>query len=338
MAYVLRGFGIGLKQTQQRQRLRGFGVTDKPPVDIGEAWKASFTGINKNSGIGGPTLEIPTNTAAKCCFCIPVFAKTSGGTNYENDQSAVREGFGDFIDSVSMELQKDGVAVATLTDSTYGTYFPYKFHVKDSINYVGYLFNWQSVLSAFGVGTYQVRYVLTDINTNELETYSFPFDLKVYSALGVDSTVRIDFTQNQIFGNWKSPDQFVNLVGVEWFNQLRLPSSMFSYPTTTYEKERYRQSNGVSVPVENNQEPIYRLLVEALPYWMHDFIKVELLTSDAIYITDYNSTNPAGAGQIVDLGVDHEGDYEPQWDGDAQEVPVEVEFRLRQNNLRARFC
>lgn len=333
-----RGIGIGLKQSQQRQSLHGWGLTDKPPIDKGEAWKEVFTGIRKNSGLQGPSLEIGPNTAVQCCFCLPVLAKTTGGDNYTNDQSAVRQGFGAFITAVDLELNLNGRKIADLNNNTYGTYFAYGFHEADGIKHVGYLIDWQSVLAAHGTGTYQVKFVTTDINTDNDATFSFPYKLRVYNDLWADDTVRLDFTQSQIFGNWEVPSESINLIGVNWFNQIRLPNALFGFPDTDYEKERYRQTNRVTVAVENSQERIYQLILGGLPYWVHYFLENEVLTSDSIFITDYNSTNPAGAGNIIDLGIDHQGGYERDWDGEAQEVAATLEFRLRKNNLQTKFC
>lgn len=289
------------------------------------------------------TLDLPANTALDCCFCIPALAESGSTDELKNDIANFIYHFGSTVTTSTLYLQKHNGAefadVAALTGSSvYGTDVPFGSISTGDLNYIGYQLEWEKVLTAEGIGSYRVRIEYTSLGS-VIDLFSFPYKLQIYNPVRADETVRVDFYNDKIIGKYDDPKltrNFLPFTSLGWRNQLRLPNSIFGYPTSTYEQEEVRYLSGRRVDNKNEQEPEYKLIVGGAPYWLHDYIRTEVLQSDLISITDYNSTNPAGC--FVEFDVKNSGGYEPGWEADLQNVPVEMTFRIDTNNLRSLIC
>lgn len=305
----------------------------------GEAVKTKVLFLAENPVSKDKEVLLPENVAEKCCFCLPVFGDISDTAKEKNDISSflipVKA-----VTAVTFVLQKlvDGAYsdVATITDNTYGLYLPLSFVTIDGNDHAGLRVDWRNVLSVDGAGTYRIKITITPSFGVATDFFSFVYDLRAYSAIEADETVRFEFWNNNIIGDWENGSQVKNFGSLNWRNMLRLSRSIFGREVSTYEQEEVRFDNGVLVDVQNDQTREFELEIGAAPHFIHKFIKTEILQSDQIYVTDYNSTNPAGS--FVDINVKHTGDYAPIWNRNAQEPPVVLTFKLRQNNDRKKLC
>lgn len=313
-------------------------------MSSGEVIQAIFTLIPTDPSVVPTLLELPAPTSDyNCCYIIPVLAKPLGaGGDLFNDQTGRLYRFNSQITSVTLFLQKDSgsgfVDVKTLNNNDFGTFFPFAFEILDGNKYIGYLIEWSKVLddADLGVGQYRLRIELTDIFTNVNNRFSCAYSLKVYTPFSADKTVRFDFFNNRLKGDDLDPSKVFNYGDLNWFDQMRLPNSIFGENTSEYEQETILFGGGVSRNIENNQEPEYIFRLRRAPFFIHDYLKTTAFMADEILLTDYNTGNRSGP--FRSFRVIHSGSYAPNWDNGAQEPSSETKFKLRQNNLKDKRC
>ena len=120
-------------------------------------------------------------------------------------------------------------------------------------------------------------------------------------------------------------------------NQLRIPNSKFWGDFSEFEEESTMYANGLDQWTKDSQVEKYKLNIASLPRNVHKIIKVEILQSGNVEITDFNSLNPT---PHVRKPVKRDSEYSPEWDegGTAENAPVEVTFRQRFQNFNHKRC
>ena len=135
-----------------------------------------------------------------CLTILPRFAKV-GGEEKENDTDSFLFRVLNSTDSGTLELWKQtnsgDVKQADLNVSTYGTYYPLGSftNVSGQELYLGYVLDWESVLSNFGIGKYYVKANLTIFGSNTNQ-FSPVFDLQEYTDERADGTFVLKTIQN----------------------------------------------------------------------------------------------------------------------------------------------
>jgi hypothetical protein len=283
-----------------------------------------------------PSIDYADDAFEKCCFDLSIFASTSSTDPLKNDVTSCYYGYSNLASSVEMKLLKEGVVVATLNNNTYGTFYPFAFHINGGKSYIGYQINWRDVLIAFGEGQYQVRFDITTIfATTEFE-YWFPYCLKNYSIGNIDETVRLEFWHDGIIGNWKDDKDRRSFKGLNWYNSIRFPKGMVYNARREFTSEQIQYSNGFIQDVTLEQVPLYDLIVDRMTNELHNYIGSEVVTADEIIVTDYNSKSPLRP--FVNKELKFRGNYEPNWQLLNNKPSILIQFEQRYNNLRKRFC
>jgi hypothetical protein len=301
----------------------------------GECIKKQFTLIPL--GIGEtPTIDYADDVFQRCCFELPIVASTASTDTLKNDITSAIYGYSNLADAVEMKLLKEGSVVATLNNNTYGTLYDFGFHEDGGKKYIGYKVDWRLVLIAFGEGQYQIRFDITTIFASTVFDYWFTYCLKNYSVPIVDETVRLEFYHNGIIGNWKDDKDRRSFKGLDWYNSIRFPKAMIYNSRREFESEEIQYDNGFLQDVKLEQKPLYDLIVEPMTNELHNYVGCEVVTSDEIIVTDYNSRSPLRP--FVNKELKFKGNYEPNWQGLANKSSVLLQFEQRYNNLRKRFC
>jgi len=306
----------------------------------GECIRQVFYMVKDNPSPDVVVLDIPPSRLNECCFELSVLADTSSSDEFKNDRNGFLFGFNkDLISSTVLKLEQfiNGAwaEVATLNSNTYGTFYALNFF-ENSLNetFTGYQLNWKDVLTVLGEGDYRVKCIATFSVGGVSNFYSYSYCLKQYTPNRADKTVRLEWYMNGKFGNVddKRPNDWGDL---NWYNSYRL-EGFFGFPSATYEDEYVQYQNGQRLYVVNEQEPEYTLLLKKLPQYIHDNIRMEVLQSDRLLISDYNSNNSA---QYVQKEVQRTSAYEPQWHKmQSMFASVEVKFRQSYNNLKKLRC
>lgn len=302
----------------------------------GEAFKRTFSLIKK----GLPekdTIEFLEERKERCSFQLPILASAVSTDQLLNDKTSVYFGYSDIVTAVTLKLFKCDVEVKTLNNNNYGTYFSFGFHDDGLKKYVGYLIDWKLILLDIdlGEGEYFVRAECTLLTGGTYEDDSFVYCLNEYTTARADGTVFFRFYHNGIIGDRNIQEDSVSYKGLFYQNGIRLKGIVLS-ESVPYETEDVQYTNGKRVEVKKDAEPVYTLELQPLPYFLHKFLRNELVNADELYLSDYNVDCPLRP--FLNVSLKHYGNYEPTYKETNKSVPISLEWQLRTNNLRKRFC
>lgn len=313
---------------------------------LGEAQFENFKLITNNPVDPDSELDLPKFSATSCCYDLPVFAELTFTKDFNNDKSSVIYFYDNaFSDSV-LELEKyvsgEWTKVADLNDNTYGTYYPFGFYTNNqNENVLGYEIEWKYILTALGVGRYRVKTIETNIfgTTNK---YSLEWTLKQYSQYIVDKTTRISWWISGLTGNSSNDKRKRDFGDLNWFNEIRLPNSLFWSKTSEYEKDYVQYQNGQKVWIKDERTRSYKFELIQAPNYIHELLSGEVFQADTIMITDYNSNNPAlnsdCTPELIEKYIKLSSSYEPGWNYGAKYANVELTFVNEYQNFVRKRC
>lgn len=285
-----------------------------------------------------PIVEVPNipDSDVQCCsdFVLKVLADNTNN-DLNNDRSGFLWWFNDLVTNAELFLQRftNGAwaNVASMEANTdYGTPYDYEFYVNSAgESFVGYQLNWADVLAEEGIGQYRVKCVTTDFSTATNSLYSPIYCLKTYTPNLANGTVRIEYLLNGTLGINDQDKNVRDLGTLNWYNSFRL-GGYFGFPTSQYEEERVKYSNGEQQFVKDEQEPEFSLKLKPQPFFIHEYMRTDVMQADEILITDYNAKNPFN---YVAKNVYKASGYQPQWKPlQSKLAPVEVKFKQKFNN------
>lgn len=313
---------------------------------LGEAIKEDFILIKNDPAEELIELDLPKSTLIDCCFSLPVLAKLTGGDRFTNDQSSVIYFYDQGITTASLNLQKwngsNWVQVAALVDDTYGTNYPFGFaENQEGEKLLGYLIDWQKVLNEEGEGSYRIQTEETPIVGSTVNRYSFDWCLQTYTNLRADKTVRFDWFNTGVIGDLNDDKKvrdfgkLANGNSYKWFNSLRMPDALFGNNTSSFEREFVRYQSGAETWIKDEQVESYQLITGYYPEYLHKFIKVDLIQSDELFVTNYFSN---ANSQHRERAVVPSSDYAPNWSYNSKFASVEVTFEQKYQNQFHKRC
>lgn len=303
-------------------------------ASTGDAIKKDFLLIMK-SGASPTTISYLESAAERCCFKLRVLADEASTLEYKNDVTSVYFGYHQNVTNVVLSLWKNDVDTEVDLED-YGDLEVYGFHEDDGKKYIGYQINWKSILedADLGEGEYFIRATKTMLVGAEETEDSFTWCLQQFTNARADGTVKIEFTHNGIIGDYLIDEEQKSFKGLNWYNSIRLEGQVYG-EKSEFETEEIQYNNGTKIDVKVDQNPIYELILNPMPNFLHRYMKIEALLGDEILVTDYNTNNPLKP--IVQKAVLFAGNYEPQWKGQNPNASVAIQLEQKINNLRKRF-
>ena len=298
----------------------------------GQAIKQDFVILSKSQD--QQTILI-TKQQEECCFELPALAEEVETSELRNDKHSVIWFFGQLFTGAEMILERhngaDFAEVDVLDSNTYGTFSAFGFFTnKFGEKAIGYQLNWRAVLLAWGEGDYRIKVEATPEIGAAFEDYSFNFCLKKYTEPRADMTTRISWNRNGQFGDIAQDERNNDFGTLNWFNQIRLPSSFFGRPTNDQEKKFTKYAGGNEIWTTDIRVEKYLWLGYSYPAFMHNYLSRNVTAGDDITITDYNLTNP---NQFVNKKVVYESNYAPDWLDDVDKANIELTFKQEFQNL-----
>lgn len=279
--------------------------------------------------------DIPVSET-QCCsnFVLKVLADNTN-EDLNNDRSGFLWWFNDTINDAVLDLQQfiagTWTDVASLTaSSTYGTPYDYEFYVNSAGEaFVGYQLNWSDVLADFGESMFRVKCTATDFSSTNNYLYSPIYCLKTYTPARAEGTIRVEYYLSGQLGINENDEAVRNLGSLNWYNSYRV-GGYFGYNSSTYEETRITYNNGERLFVTDDQEPEFTMKLKPQPYFIHEYFRTDVMMSDMIEITDYNSKNPIN---LVKKKVFKNSGYAPAWKPlQSKLASVEVKFKQVFNN------
>lgn len=280
-----------------------------------------------------PTMQEAIDSG--CEFKLPALAEYEPTDDHFNDRHSVIWFFDELFSDVEIFLQKKvngaWVDLTELNNNVYGTFYQFGFFVnKFSESAIGYQIEWTKVLNEEGPGMYRVRVTGTPAIGTYTDQYSFEFDLKVYNHWRADRTVRVQWNRSGCLGNRLKDEKVDDYGTLDWFNQIRIPNSMFGFDTSELTQEYVRYPNGSNVWLGDNQVEELTWNIYALPNYIHRFIQVDVMQSGKQTFTDYNKLAPT---KNVDRVVVATSGYKPEWIVGTINANVTVTFKPYSENL-----
>jgi len=270
-----------------------------------------------------------------CGFKFNVYAY-AGTDDLKNDKFSVLSMSQNWATAVVFTIQKmvgsswtDQVAIM---DNTYGEFYDQGAWPSKPY-YAGILIYWKNVLALLGVGEYRIKTVET-IPLGPNTTFSRASCLHEYGC-AVENSVRLEWWNNKGIGDINNDRSILDFSDLNWYNQVRLPLSIFGYPTSTYETEEIQYDNGEWLDVVKTQEEKYQLITSALPAWLHGTIKTLACQANELLVTDYSPNNPQ---EIIQKQVKLTSEYSPRYTRGSKCAPVTLEFKPSFNNLEIYRC
>jgi hypothetical protein len=213
-----------------------------------------------------------------------VFGHTADATDtYKNDQTSFL--FTKLItsDTYSLELWKEGVKVADLTDDTYGKYFGVGFTALYPL-YYGYRLDWERVLTLEGAGCYTLRNSATILGVSTVVD-SCCYYLLPYDDCSAAGTVKIFWKQN---GNIESNP--IKYAGLAWYNWIRVPSIFWNNaPTEEIDEIEKTSRKFENIQVQSVDE--FTLDIKSIPFCVSKIFDKNICLATEIEVTDYNPDN-----------------------------------------------
>lgn len=277
----------------------------------------------------------PAININNCNFFLPALAEYEPTDDHFNDKHSVIWFFDELFTEAKIYLQSKSsgvwVDISELTDNTYGIFYEYGFFVnKFSEKSLGYLIDWSKVLNEEGPGVYRVRTSGTKSIGVFADQYSFEFNLQVYTLDRADRTTRVQWNRSGVLGN-RLQDERVDDYGIlNWFNQIRIPNSIFGFGNSELTEEYIRYPNGSNIWVGDSQIEELTWNIYHLPNYIHRFIQVDILQSGKILFNDYNKLAPT---QTIDRIVVPVSGYKPEWIIGTINANVSVTFKPYFENL-----
>ncbi len=228
----------------------------------------------------------------------------------------------------------DWIEQTALIDDTYGEFTTF----LSQPNWLGYKLQWHLVQDAFGIGCYRIRKEFKDLFDNVSVSFSFRYNLKLYSEGFADRTVKFTYTQDGgKIGDIFDDERVIDFKDIIWDSEMRL-EGFFGFETGENDREFVRYETGAETPSLDKHIEKLICVIRPIPYYMHRILKINILQSWNLAISDYNLINVS-----KDRIYDHKfikplGGYEPVWSRNNSYAPLELEFEPHFQNFERTRC
>lgn len=302
-------------------------------------WSEYF-GLIPVNPVDEPT-QVLTPEQLDCCGDLvwKVLADSATSDPLKNDVTNFIEWYDKvgITDCVVYLNKSDGTRIDLTGDSTYGTPYDFGFDIMPNVDTngngekaVGYYVEWKKVLADLGEGVYFLEFEATTLFGATSIKYTPAFCLKQYTVERANGTVRLEYYLNGIVGKNENDKKVRDYLQSNWYNQYRF-SGFFFYKNSNYKVDEIQYQNGFIDEVEHSQEPEYLLKLKPIPFYKHDILRTDILMSNKILVTDYNTKN---IDNYYQKEVKKTGNYEPVIHPLQRKIAsVDINFKQGYNNL-----
>lgn len=218
-----------------------------------------------------------------CCDCFDVFG---GGSGVQNDKTSLLFKRAISSDTITLKLKKNGEEVATLNSNTLGSFYDFgtwTTHAGQE-HYIGYVVDWDLVLSAHGFGTYVIdaeRVILGNSDTISSDSYF----LRQYDDLLANESVVFEWTHN---GRIRSNE--FNYADMDWTQYIRVKGKFGTWEPSL-EKDEVIYSNYRIKQVQDEIINKYTFESKLIKYNISKVLILDMMLAGEIFATDFNLYN-----------------------------------------------
>lgn len=180
----------------------------------------------------------------------------------------------------------------TLVDNTYGEHFATGFY-SERDTFTGFRLDWDTILSAFGVGIYKIENTGTYFGDPYI-SYSEMFCLKEYSIHTANDTVRFEWALNNIFQLSQTKEDGTNKtldVKLMDFKQSMRVTGIFNEIDSDEEKVEIEYQNRQVDVVRDELIRKFTFTSGRLPQWLHVRLRDIAFLSNTEPILNNGNTN-----------------------------------------------
>ena len=222
--------------------------------------------------------------AKKCCEKVLALADTTDSDPFKNDYKTVYFKRNIPTDTCSFELYKNGVKIADLNNSTFGTFKDFG-DIDGKENWKIFTLDWRKVLTTQGAGDYYIKTLISQFGQPPLPNDSLCYQLREFSFELANKTVRIESVQNGILTGLD-----LDFKGLELADMIRV-KGFFGNPNPKMSQDNIVNSDNTVHQLRQDTFNEYNFKSEMINY----FASRELITYHfkgyPIYISDYNRYN-----------------------------------------------
>lgn len=228
-----------------------------------------------------PTSELCPCGTGHCEYTELVFADSGDASDHKNDHTDLLFRKFRASDTVTIQLFKADVLVATITNDTLGEFFS---AIGPDGLYVGFYADWRLIQAAFGSGRYQFK-APQSITGNVFTFESRKFKLEPYRESQANGTIRIDAVQNgNIIGNT------FDYTGLNWRQTYRI-GGKFGNEQPALQIDKYQDEVFKDQQIQDQVLLEYTLETLQLPSVIADKLTKDSILANTFEITDYNVIN-----------------------------------------------
>jgi hypothetical protein len=235
-----------------------------------------------------PVVNLPTE-GVSIDFCVcnyvceyenDVFASLTDSTDYKNDKTSFLIGL--TANSSILEITLVGPDDETvITDDTFGEYFSKGSftNTDNQVNYVGFIANWNNILSIKGAGLYYFKFKET-VFSQDYESESIKYKLHNYNEAQANKTIRFKFIQNGIIENG------LDYTGLNWEVQIRIKAKL-KYLGFTLEQDNYLTSSRTIRQIQDKKIRNFEIETYLIPSAVGNILETGVLANN-ILISNYD--------------------------------------------------
>lgn len=217
-----------------------------------------------------------------CEYKEQVFAK-DGGDPHQKDYSSFLAMQISSFDTTTIKLFKNGLEVATISDSSYGSYYAIGDFAAQPL-YTGWVADWTLIFLAFSGGIFQVKIEQTIAGSSRVWE-SRKFRLNAYDIKLANKTVRIETKQT---GNILSSDfDYTELLPDGWPQSIRI-AGRFGDKTPTLETDRYLDTSYNELQNRDQVRYEYTLELRNCPQSIFNLLSSDQVLANSFIVTDYD--------------------------------------------------
>jgi len=214
-----------------------------------------------------------------------VLAESVFTSNLKNDKTKF---FGIALNDsgvVKYFLQKCGLDIAEITDSSFGELLPagsFASQLKLSTLYL----EWDKVLQSYGEGVYSIRVETNALGGGTVDEISQNYTLKIYADNRAEGTVRFAWTQDGLI-----LDNQIDFSGLNIEQEIRLKGNIGYNNEAEIVVNEFETS---SHSFEQNQDQVlfnYTFQTEPISFFNSTILLKDLIIGNKITVTSYNYYN-----------------------------------------------
>lgn len=223
-----------------------------------------------------------------------VFAEQVTTASYKNDKTSFLFRKKTAIDTIVIKLCNDEIGLELeLNDNTLGTYYQ---TFTSQPKQIGFVLDWQKVLTTFLIGLYYFKIEKTILGTTSTEITD-TYKLLEYSDELANGTVRIESYQK---GDILNTDIiYTDLISGGWYNSVRFDGRLLNKAPNLVTDNYYNQSNEL-VQIQDRVDYDWVLESELINVQLSDLLIENMLLANKIVVSDFNVYSEA---QIKNLEI-----------------------------------